>query len=198
MTVTVLCLPYLIRQTSDSSLLIFRIAFLPPVLVLLLQVSFAWTPLGGRGPMLRRPNDCRVWLALAAAGTALLAIYIIAVDPLLAAAVPDYFWRDPTEFVLSLPWTVLCQTLIFVSGVYAFTIRLTKRGYAAIAMVALVHQAVSMVQYSESLSSGQAFALLLTAGVTGAVLGSSYHYSGVLGPVLITAVTQVRHVVRFL
>jgi len=196
LSITALCIPFLLAMGPPGGLRVMRIAFMAPISILLVQVGVAWTPLAGGQQMMRldltRTDYARI--VLIAIGMAVLAR--LGVDPLLSLVMPDYFPRSFRALVLSLPWVALFQPVVFVAGCYAFAARLTRHPIAALACVVLAHQAVLFMQLDESMPARFSVPILAVAGAYGLLLGWSYRTYGLTGPVAIALASQLRHAFR--
>jgi len=197
LAVACLCMPYLLCLTPPGALRLLRLAFLVPVSVLAFQVSSAWTPHAGKGPMLRPDLRTADWVRLLVLSLTLAAAAHLWIDPILAQVLPDYFPASLRDLLLSLPWMALFQPLLFVGATYAFAARLTRRQGVAVAAVMLAYQGVLLLQLHARPHTRLAVLLMLLTGVHALVLALSYRAWGFNGPVLIGICSQLRHLWRF-
>lgn len=199
LTVFAACLPYISATTPAGPLRDARVCLLFPVVVVLAQACAAW--IGRRREAWRAavPKVARhTWSLLVGAAVLGALVALLVIDPLLIRHVPTSFPQNVREFLFTLPWVALFQSLVLVAGTFAFAYRLSKRVYVAIAAVVLAHQILLVLQFRGFLSPAVLTCLVLVAGIEGFVAALSYYWCGLAGPVLISSLCYLRHIFRLL
>jgi hypothetical protein len=188
------CAPYVWEASPSSDLRTLQLSFLPFVLVLLAMVTVAWgePPHPWREQLL---NSIRLALP---AGFALACIYMLGEDRYMLVYLAKRYPKEPSQVLLALPWVGLFQTLVAVTGVYAFAVRLLRTRTAGLVAVVLVHQGLLLLQYRQQLPVEVLVLGAIFTGLHGLVLGWSYIAVGFAGPVVVAMVCQLRHLVRIL
>ena len=195
--VALACTPYILHASEPGLLRVMQLVALPPISIVLLQISIAWTPHRRPYEVLACFGSPRSGVTLAGLGVLLSCGAMVLLDPFIGRVLPRYFPASPWLLVLSLPWIALFQPLFLVASVYAFACRLTRRPLWAVAAVILAHQGILLLQV-KGMSTGLVPGLLLAAGLYGLVLAWSYHAHGLCGPAVIALLSQARHALRFL
>ncbi len=190
----VTCFPYIWHATPASTLRTMQLWYLPVVTVILALVTVAW----GKQ---ERPwrEQARLALRLAVPlGVVLAAVCAVCQDRLLRQYLPERYPNNVWAVLLALPWVGCFQTLVAVTGPYAFAVRLSRRQTVGLVAVILAHQGLLLLQLREYLPlEVLALAIVLT-GLHGLVLGWSYISVGFTGPVVVAMVCHLRHLVRIL
>jgi hypothetical protein len=192
LAVALLAAPYVWHADPRQPLALLRLAFLPPLAIVALQMALAWTPLADGQPMLRGTLSRKAWLGLAAVGLVLAALEAAVFDPLLEHSFPGYLPNGRGEVLIGLPWFALFQPLLFTASVYAFAVRFHAPPYAGIAAVALVRVGLVLAQLPDALALSTQALLLGGAALHGLVGGGSYRYCGFAGPCVLALITTCR------
>ena len=195
-----LCLPYLRLHSAVPGLFELRVAFLFPVAILLFQAALAWTPLaGGRGAF-DLPGSGRPywrWPALLAGLAVIAGLRVGWLDPLVESVRPGQIPASLPDWLITLPWVVLFQSLVLTAGVYAFAARFSGSVRAALAAVVLVRVLGAWMQWPDLPAA--AWLILFPAAAGGALLqGWIYRTAGFTGLIAAGILLECRHLPRLL
>ena len=169
-----------------------RLAFLTPVSVIAFQAALAWTRRDAGNGMFTWSVDARHYAPLALSPI-LAAVSRLWVDPHLEAAAPGLLAASWQDLLVSLPWVVLFQPLLFVAAVYAFVTRLVHMPLVAMAAVVVVHQAVVMQQMHVVIGDAALLAaLMIVAGAYALLMALAYRTHGYVGVMLIALIRHAR------
>jgi hypothetical protein len=188
------CAPYVWQASPSSELRTLQLSFLPFVLVLLAMVTIAW----GEPPRPWREQLANAARLALPAGLALGCIYMLGEERYMLEYLARRYPKEPRQVLLALPWVGLFQTLVAVTGVYAFALRLFRTKTAGLVAVVFAHQGLLLLQYRQQLPVEVLVLGVIFTGLHGLVLGWSYIAVGFAGPVVVAMVCQLRHLVRIL
>lgn len=188
-----LCLPYVWFSSPPSPLRTMQLCYLPVVTVILALVTTAWS------------NQERPWReqwrpALRYAlpvGLILACAYSLVKDRYLRPYLPFQYPASPQAVMLVLPWVGFFQTLVLVTGTYAFVFRLCRRRTAGLVGVILAHQGMLILQLGD-LPPELLLVAVLCTGIDGFLLGWSYCAVGFAGPATVAIICHLRHLLPLL
>ena len=192
LAVALLSAPYVWHADPRQPLVLLRLAFLPPLAIVALQMTLAWTPLAEGQPMLRARLSGKQWLILAVVGVVLAVVEALGLDPILGRDLPGYLPENRADVLIGLPWFALFQPLLFTAGVYAFAGRFWAQPWAGIGAVLLARVGLVAAQLPDALAAPPQALLLGGAALHGLVWGVSYRYCGFAGPVVLAFLTTCR------
>lgn len=195
--IALLCLPFIRLMSPPGLLCRAQMIVLLPITILLLQVSLAWSGECGPIPHPWFATAMHRWTALVLVSVCLSVFSYIVADPFLRRYTPAHLPPSFRHLLVGLPWFVLFQPLFLVAGTYAFALRLSGRPIVGAAAVVVLHQFIPFLQLHDSVPVGILAVLLLFSGLYGLLMAAVYRFYGLPGPVIVTLITQLRHVFRW-
>ncbi len=187
----ILCLPYVWISSPPSSLRTLQLCYLPVVAVILALVTTAWSDQERPWREQWRPA-LRFALPL---GLVLACAYSLLKDRYLRPYLPFQYPTNSWAVILALPWVGFFQTLVLVTGVYAFVFRLCRRRTAGLVAVVFAHQGLLILQLGD-LPTELLLVTVLCTGLDGLLLGWSYCAAGFAGPVTVAIICHLRHLLH--
>lgn len=184
----ILCLPYVWLSSPPASLRTLQLCYLPVVTVILALVTTAWSDQERPWREQWRPA-LRFALPL---GLVLACAYSLLKDRYLRPYLPFQYPTNSLSVILALPWVGFFQSLVLVTGVYAFAFRLCRRRTAGLVAVVFAHQGLLILQLGD-LPTELLLAAVLCTGLDGLLLGWSYCAAGFAGPATIAMICHLRH-----
>lgn len=192
--ITLACIPYLRSGLiGGAQVLIFAI-----VNLVLWQVYRAWTPAEIRARSPRRLLDFSAPAnALLAAGLAIMLADGIWFDALLESRGHSVWPTDFSRLAATLPWMALFQPLFFVAAMHAFAVRIVRHPVAAVVLVVLFAQGVTM-GVSTSLSVSMLAFVVFHSGLKYLYFTLCFRHAGFAGLAIVSALIYCRHVVHLI